>query len=253
MTDKALADNTRRVMIYGSCVSRDAAEHFLGPKLELLNYTGRQSLVSAMAPKRDEWQHLSPALDSPFQRNAVLDDLKGSLLGDIEAFAPSIDLLLMDFVDERNGYLEFDDGGVVTRSLELVNSGLLDQLDAKRDLVTFGSERHLDDWTGAMERLANHLRSLELLHKVRFIRHRWAGESLQGHRFPFDESMLDPRTINSQLTQYYARASDIGFEFFAVPHALCVTDVRHRWGMAPFHFSDEFNHFIKYRVEEMLA
>ena len=56
-----------RVFIYGSCVTRDAVEHWKDDERRVVGYVARQSLISALSPPGDAEQFRLSAIESPFQ------------------------------------------------------------------------------------------------------------------------------------------------------------------------------------------
>lgn len=232
-----------RLAIFGSCVSRDTIE-FADPRsVRLETYIARQSLAAAFAPKRDVWADAeAPKLDSPFQRSAVERDLRGKFAELVEA-SRNVDLVLMDLVDERGGVLRFADGSSLTKSLELSNSGFLDTAE-EATWLKFGSDAHFEAWETGVSALDAALARAGLLDKVVFIKNAWASVSLEGDTFPFNESRLDPVAVNAMSERYWDALSARGFAFVEVPDGLCVTTEQHRWGVAPFHYVDEFYQYV---------
>src|SRR5690606_29154368 len=88
-------------------------------RFEVVAYIARQSLLSA---GRDASAHLPDGLeiDSDFQRRMMTGDFAGNLAGRLAEAAPTTDVLLWDLADERHGVHVFEDGSVVTRSIDNV-------------------------------------------------------------------------------------------------------------------------------------
>ncbi len=106
---------TLRVLIYGSCVTRDAVEFWDAEQLEMAGYVARQSLISAAAPPSDAEQFRLSQISSSFQRRMLRGDVESSLLPTLEECRDDYDVILWDLTDERNGVQQLPDGGWVTR------------------------------------------------------------------------------------------------------------------------------------------
>lgn len=86
------------ILIYGSCVSRDALEFDSEKRLKLIDYFARSSLASSMSNNviNDIPTH---NIHSSFQKRMVENDLNKSILAIIKQ--SKYDILLVDFIDER--------------------------------------------------------------------------------------------------------------------------------------------------------
>lgn len=100
-----------KVLILGSCVTRDAFE-FAGdyPPLTLHGYYARSALVSATDARPFPGVPLE-RIQSPFQRRMVQWDITGAALAEIAK--ADYDLLVYDAIDER-----YPGAGLVERSQE---------------------------------------------------------------------------------------------------------------------------------------
>ncbi|WP_442859273.1 DUF6270 domain-containing protein [Arthrobacter sp. CAN_A1] len=128
-----------RVLIFGSCVWRDAFKRLDG-SFNLVEYVARQSVISsASAPTKLLG---TGNLTSAFQIRSVRNDHRSSLFAELSSAAVTTDLLLMDLVDERLGVVNLSDDTWVTYSAELVRSGALDSLPEHPTVLKFGTDRH---------------------------------------------------------------------------------------------------------------
>lgn len=245
--------SAKGVFIHGSCVCRDSAEFFDASSLRLVEYVARQSLISAFAPKGDEWGQFTPSLASSFQSQAVIGDLGGSLVASLRANKDSIDVVWMDLVDERNGVLITKSGEVVTNSMEFVQSGLGPRLGDELEHVKFGTDDHFTRWCQAVSLLLEALENLGLREKLLVLRHDWATESIEGDVFPFGESKLDPSRVNDLCRRYYNYLSEKEVALLEVPRWLCLTSREHRWGIAPYHYTPEFYSYVAKELAERVA
>lgn len=225
-----------RVLIYGSCVSRDAFNYESAKGFQFTEYYARSSFASAFHPK-SVVHELYSSIESPFQKRLVKADLlKTSKTSIVNG---DYDLLLIDFIDERFALFVLDEGGVVTVSNELVSGGF----DAKTPpvsghVVKSGSEEFLELWKTGWSGFVEAMRAENRMEKVVINRVFWAGRTESGH--PFDG--FNPQSANRFLeTLYSLVAKDIPEDqFITYPESVLLGSDQHRWGLSPFHYMDAF-------------
>lgn len=227
-----MALTTPRVIVYGSCVARDTVT-FLGDRCSLVQYSARQSIISAMSPPSA--LPAEPALDSAFQQRMVRDDFASSVARRIPEIADSIDLLLLDLVDERLDVIALPESGHITKSLELVRSGLLVQLPAVRPLPPFGSLDHFSHWAPAALRFAELLRGSGLLERTLLIDATFAAVTDAGE--PVKRWRGKPAAAwNLAYRPYVELLADAGLRVHRIAEADAVSTAAHQWGPAPYHY-----------------
>lgn len=175
-----------KAAIFGSCVSRDTAEFM--PEVEVVTYVARHSVTSLQSPHGTDGVDLS-ALTSAFQRRMVTSDLKGTGADRIIEKANSLDLVLIDLVDERRGFWLFPDGTTMTNSLEVESSGAA--REARRSgarLIEFGTDGHYVAWKAGFERLIDELKHAGLWERTILIDIEWAG-AVDGARHPQNDGI----------------------------------------------------------------
>ena len=87
-----------RVLIFGSCVSRDAFDFVTDGSVSIVDYYARSSFASAFHPDPVE-DRFSADLASSFQRRQVRRDFSKTFPHAVRT--SNFDLLLVDFTDER--------------------------------------------------------------------------------------------------------------------------------------------------------
>lgn len=230
------ADNTMtNVLIYGSCVSRDTFEYLDQGSYRLERYIARQSLISAFsAPTSINSKDLS-RLQSDFQRRMVRDDFLGSLKSDLIEFGDRSDIMLWDLTDERYGVWDLGGGRYVTRSVELIASGIDARLETQAKLVPFGSRRHLKLWTTALRAFAEAMRDSAFSRPPILIAPRWAHQDENGH--PISSPIgLDLSRANQLLEKYTRKAGRI--QKVTTQSDSIRAGLDHRWGVAPYHYTE---------------
>lgn len=224
-----------KVLVLGSCVTRDSFELPSAGGVELHDYVARSSVASAMSQRRVDGVDVD-ALDSRFQRRIVGRDLDKSF-GEIVA-RDGWDLLLHDAIDERFDLLVGPHGELATRSNELVATGW--EPDGFRR-VPSGSDEHFALWERGWERLIRMLDARRRRADLRVNRVFWAeaderGEVLDGG------ALVQAQRANHYLERLYTRmAEDLEpSQFYRYTDAEMRSAVTHRWGPSPFHYVPAF-------------
>ncbi|MFJ3404440.1 DUF6270 domain-containing protein [Promicromonospora sp. NPDC090134] len=226
-----------RVFIYGSCVSRDTFEHFDPEQFELVQYVARQSVLSAytkpvelMAP---------PTLESRFQQRMVTGDFSSSLRSLLSTHGSATDLVLVDLTDERLGAYLLPDGSMVTRSVELIESGAEQYLPQGTQHIAFGTQQHFEYWSTAMnyigERVQHHMpQATTVLLDIA-----WAEWSESGTQTP-DSFGLKASEANAIFRPYVQVATQaLGAHVVSMDPAEVMSGPHHPWGDAPFHYAEK--------------
>lgn len=236
-----------RLLIHGSCVSRDTMP-FLGARYELAGYTARQSLISSMSapvelpgPSR---------LDSPFQARLVRDDFASSIPGVLRSAADDVDLLVLDLVDERLGVLALPGGMHVTRSQELLDSGLTDRLPAATESIPFSSDEHFARWRTAADAYVELLRQTGLLERTLLIVATFAATTDAGG--PVTQWRGEPAAAwNERYERYHDVLVTAGLRSHVVGKR-AVASTKHQWGPSAYHYVDDAYLAIAATIRELV-
>lgn len=104
------------ISIFGSCVSRDIFNYIKGEDdIKLIKYYARSSIISVTSKTLNKSIH-SIDLKSKFQRKMVYNDINKLFWG--ELIDNEIDILLLDFIDERLDVIKISEDQYLTRSNE---------------------------------------------------------------------------------------------------------------------------------------
>ncbi|WP_298886885.1 DUF6270 domain-containing protein [uncultured Serinicoccus sp.] len=228
-----------RTFIYGSCVSRDTFE-FLRPQgYDLTAYVARQSLLSAYS--RVDEEELPPhETSSAFQRRMIEGDWTSSLPRALARVRGRVDLVLWDLCDERLGVRRLASGHYVTRSVDTIATGLDTQLEKQgAALVPFGSPQHRRHFTARLRSFRQRLRELELLERTLVLAPAWASRCGDGTPTPSSFG-LSAEEANPIFADYHDEVEKVvGVPIIRLGEDLVEGAAHHRWGKAPFHYSDE--------------
>lgn len=249
-----------RVAIIGSCITRDLWS-ITGEDADGLYYISRTSLPSLFARPVNSFE---PSPEPPnglkrHQHRALVDDLTKRALRDLVTFRPTH--LIFDFIDERFDLLAAAGGALATHSWELEVSGYL----AQPALRHVGRIPRLSDacetlWMEALTELTALLQATPLREAVLILhRSRWADRwrDADGAVHPFEGVAIwdgYPADIgeHNALLERYRRAF-----IQALPHAVEVSgedllaDSTHRWGLSPFHYTDDYYRQVWAQLREI--
>lgn len=227
-----------KIGILGSCVTRDTFEYLPAHYFQIDPVFSRTSLISLMTPPIPlSYQDIN--LASEWQKRMVLFDFQKKLW---EVLATqSVDLLIVDFIDERFDLL-FQDGSYVTRSHELAESGIESsgkyqfQLIPRFDPVT----RQTWKWFCEMfiYKLEHYLPPEKIiLHMAPWMTHYRSGSEVLPFEFP--EWIA---SNNTELEEYYQHFTRIwkGVHTLDLRGKGFVSDANHRWGLQPYHYEDAY-------------
>ena len=235
-----------RVTVYGSCVARDTVDLAGAGRFDVVAYIARQSLLSA----DHDASHLFPEgvdIDSEFQRRMMTGDFAGNLQERLVEAAPEMDVLLWDLADERHGVHLFEDGTVVTRSIDNVrHPEVVSALESARHLP-FGTDEHFRLWSARAERMRELLRGLGIFEKTIVLQVPWALITVDGSPTPWSMG-TSAKDANAAYLRYYGRLQELGFTLIELQPLGVLADPEHRWGLAPFHYVQDVYEEIAERV-----
>ncbi|MFI8778699.1 DUF6270 domain-containing protein [Brachybacterium paraconglomeratum] len=236
----------QRATIYGSCVARDSVDLAGAGRLEVTDYVARQSLLSAGHDATARFPE-DPQVSSRFQRRMLQADFAGDLEARLDAVVETTDVLIWDLTDERHGVHVFDDGSVVTRSIDLTAvPEALRAVEGSRH-VPFGTDEHFALWAPRAEQFQGYLRGRGLLEKTVVLQVPWAFVSPDGRKTPVSMG-TSAIEANEAYRRYYAHLRELGFAVIELQPLGVLADPEHRWGFAPFHYTQDVYEEIIQRI-----
>lgn len=240
-----------RVYVYGSCVSRDSFEFLDKSQHQLLGYTARQSLISATSsPYLAEAQ--AGTLESRFQIRNLQGDFDGSIFGTLLDVADQADYIFWDLTDERLGVIKVSDAAYITRSVELIQSGLIGGID-EADWIKFGSDRHFALWQEAVRKFAKFSDTHSVQSKLVLFNIPWSMSDDTGAPLPRAWDMF-PDEANNHLARYVAAVREhMEVNYIELPWEMARSSATHKWGLAPYHYLDRVYEAIAERFTALEA
>lgn len=223
------------LLLYGSCVSRDTYQHALRDEAVLRRYVARQSLVSAYGPPAAGLEPPADALPHRFQERTLREDLASSLPGVLEAELPRVRAVVWDLVDERLGVYRRPDGAYVTRSLELIASGLEPVVAADAAYLPYGTPEHLAAWADALGRFAAQVAATGV--PLVALDVPWAEQDESGAATPSSFGVTAAAANAATRPYVEMLVAAPGVRVVHVDPRDVRADATHRWGPAPFHYA----------------
>lgn len=242
--------NQVNIAILGSCVTRDIFEYFpnqyqIGPVFS------RTSVISLMtSPLPVSYQDIN--LKSEWQKRMVYADFQKSFWDSLQRY--HIDLLIIDFIDERFD-LCYSDGSYVTRSHEFVESGVEHlgqynfQLINRFDSITTETWKWYCDLF--IDRLSYYFSPNKiLLHKAFWMPAYYRNGTVT--EFDHQEWIAEN---NKLLKEYYAHFEKKwkGIHSIDLSQSGLLSCDKHRWGLQPYHYEDEYYMRAGTRIADILA
>jgi hypothetical protein len=228
-----------RLLIYGSCVSRDILNYQRDKtQLVLIDYYARSSIAS-LGAQSIEMPAVVQNITSKFQRRMVERDIRKDFLKNLVNL--HFDLLLIDLIDERFNLYVTPQGKACTLSVELLTSGFSCDSDGGSRCY-FGSEQFWHLWQAGWLVLLNKLRSLGVLDRLLVNQVFWGSQTEKGGNFEPHYSSRQIDSANQFLDRMYQRIkADIpSNQFLKFDHGLMTGSIKHTWGISPFHYVDAY-------------
>ena len=235
-------DVSVRVLILGSCVSRDVLDYHATEKrdLKLVDYYARSSMASLAAiPFQMPLPACLNKIKSAFQLRMVQRDMQKTFFEDLKT--AEFDILLLDLIDERFNLWLDSLGTICTLSSELVQTGFLSQHSAGREIVS-GSEEFWKLWETGWSIFVGNLATLGLINRLRINKVFWCPSTQRGRDFSSFYSRNRIATANELLERMYRRIErDIPQRQLLTfdQNQLQAAD-SHKWGISPFHYVNEY-------------
>lgn len=235
------------LLIVGGCVSRDTVDPLLGENFELKRYVARQSLISAGTDATQLVPNVN--LSSPFQRRMLEADIEGSLFRDVDENA-AVDLVLWDLNVERLGAWQLDADAFVTDSGEFRSTENYNNITAGVPHIDFGEEDHFRIWKERFFQFKQVLQENGLVDKTILLAPDWALVDETGETVGLFEA-VKAGVYNAMYRRYWDFAETHGFEVVRMQDT--VADSRHKWGPAPFHYTESVYEKLRKPILEKLT
>lgn len=214
--------------VFGGCVSRDLFEH--ESKVgDIYHYFARTSLVSQFSTSLNISQS-KIQLDSNFQKRMVLNDLNKNFNQYLKQDISS-NFIIFDFLVERFKLFKVG-GSVYTFSNEYKKSAL------KLNGLLIDREEHIELFEKAVVSLSFFLNKYDKVFLNKFY-HAYKYIDLQGNVRDF-ENIEYIENENNYLKSLYSIFQSHVDNLIVLESKDALAFEGHRWGLATYHFTDEF-------------
>ncbi|MBV2208071.1 MAG: hypothetical protein KUL77_00715 [Thermomonas sp.] len=230
-----------KILIFGSCNSRDPFTHEESNNFHLVDYFARSSFASLSGKKIDFDLDLS-GINSNFQKRMVFADANKTFLDAISN--KDFDYLVIDFTDDRFDILELQNGSLITLSAEFRKTLQSNKsLPSQHKIIKGFSEEFFLKWVSGWTTLRKALKQTNQLSKVLINCINWSKFDNCNEFFSNSQYI---NIANSDLNRKYNfLTSELNSnQFIKYPEELFVSDSKHRWGRTPFHFKKEVDLFF---------
>lgn len=231
----------KNLFIYGSCVSRDIFNLEESRVFRITDYYARSSMASLCSTPYLDTEALD-RIPSAFRRRMVKNDFTKRLLAETDRLQAA-DVILIDLIDERFDLVVLPSGQMITRSNELDESGFLNGSEVRRyRVIPHGSDEHRKIWLKGVRTFLALLKTLNKLDCVIVNEVFWASRFDFETRTAFPVAAAVVEKANKELAWMYAaleKELDRN-QFISFYPALLTADPEHRWGVSPFHYSEQY-------------
>lgn len=222
-----------KIFILGSCVTRDAFHSRVNEGFDLRGYQARYSLA------RIPFFELNPPvelieknLSSSFQQNMLKNELSNNICKTLKK--TDFDYLIVDYIDERFGLISYLQT-YVTNSTEFKRAKLIEYKSKKT--ITYLDDEFYQFWEDGLVELIKNVGSKKIVINNVF----WANKNNVGELF---EGEIEYNNILRRLysiTEKYINKS----QFVNYPSDILISDINHKWGVAPYHYTSEVYNYLK--------
>lgn len=225
-----------KILIFGSCVTRDAFTFDKSNEFTLDRYFARTSLATAFnsPPINDVY---TEQLNSAFQKKIVNAELKKEFKEYI--IKNNFDYLVVDFIDDRYSVFKFKDGRKTLLSAELCNTDFKIKNQENGDIIQGFSDKWFEEWKKECLEFIQIAKEYGFINKIILNKAYWTNIEDK------NESFYDLNKVN-EANRFLKKQYDF-FEklinkdnVINYPDSLLIANNSHMWGLSPFHYVDDF-------------
>lgn len=238
-----------KLLIKGSCVSRDMLEIDQKTSYELVGYHARSSMAVLSVGQVVNTQNLRKYLDkieSPFQKRMVEHDFSHRILSSINDL--EFDAILWDLIDERFWLAIPEGGGLATFSNEFKSADI--PVVSK---INTHSDEFFQLWCEGVNNFMRKIEVMECKSPLILQKAFWSNKLDTGLKLEdFADERIEKENFKLQrMYQYLDKFSD-SINIIEFPDDLLVIKSSHKWGVAPFHYIDSYYEYLSNMIQKII-
>ncbi len=217
--------------IWGSFNSRCIANCLTKFDFQISN----NSIISLFSSPCNELNGLSG--NNPFRNEMLRIDICKNGIEKLKQKSDKSDYLLIDFLEERFGIIDFSDGKYITNSDALKDTGFCSDNYKKYEIT---DNNYIELWKDACEKFVSFLKENISSRNIILIR-MLLSEKLQDGTFYPDAEII--RAKNNILTKMYdifmaiCKEKNYLVRELSIPESMLYTELNHTYGHLPEHFN----------------
>jgi hypothetical protein len=224
--------------LLGSCVSREPLACLQG-QIAIAWYQARTCIPSMASPPVYVPHAFPSGRLAPFEQRNVAHDIAKSWLANIRR--ADYDFLLLDFIDERFGCSRYKDS-LITYSTSLRAAEIAEDVQKEMKWVNPYSAEYMELIDKHIGFVLNEISQLTIPVVCNNVY--WKAVREDGTIDPKCAEELCGK-MNEVLASVYDRVRAVpNVTMIDVPNDEVVVSVNHKWGAAPFHYTDKTNQAI---------
>lgn len=168
---------------------------------------------------------------NPFRRSSLIDDGKKKVFQNLENLDKSIQLIMLDFLDDVNNIAVLGDGAVMTASEPFLEADIENiRID---HIVEWESDEYWDMWKAACHNLIKCLENVSC--DVVLVQSRYCLRYFDGayHNFPNVEELERKNYFIEKMEKYFTQNIDRQINSITIPADLSCSDAYFHYGCSP--------------------
>ncbi|MDQ6537951.1 DUF6270 domain-containing protein [Mannheimia haemolytica] len=191
-----------KILIFGSCVTRDAFTFDKNNLFTLVRYFARSSLATAFDSLKVEDKY-TKKLKSAFQQKIVGADLSKEFRNYVTQ--QDFDYLVIDFINDRYDIFQFNNKSKVLLTAELKQTDFLKRNQSKGIVIEGGSDEWFDEWKKGCIEFIELAKNQDFLHKIILNKVMWTNQLANGEKFIEDDKIEKANTFLERQYEFISK------------------------------------------------
>lgn len=191
-----------KILIFGSCVTRDAFTFDKNNLFTLVRYFARSSLATAFDSLKVEDKY-TKKLKSAFQQKIVGADLSKEFRNYVTQ--QDFDYLVIEFINDRYDIFQFNNKSKVLLTAELKQTDFLKRNQSKGIVIEGGSDEWFDEWKKGCIEFIELAKNQDFLHKIILNKVMWTNQLANGEKFIEDDKIEKANTFLERQYEFISK------------------------------------------------